>query len=356
VLARLAFRFASPILARMDAEAAHRLTMSALKLAPVSKPAKSDPRLAQKLFGLEFPNPVGLAAGFDKNGEVIAAMLGLGFGFVEAGTVTPRPQEGNPKPRLFRLAEDRAVINRMGFNNQGHAALLDRLRRMSFNGIVGINIGANKDSADRIADYVAGLKAFADRASYITVNVSSPNTPGLRGLQSKAELHELLGKLNESKRSTPLLLKIAPDLDETSLEDIATCCKDGAVDGVIMSNTTISRPPLTSRYASEQGGLSGKPLFDLSTRQLARFYLITGGRIPLIGAGGISGARTAWTKIAAGASLLQLYTALVFKGPRLIRDINHGLAEAISESAFDTLAQAVGHDAQRIAHQGLSGT
>lgn len=357
--ASLVFPLASQILSRMDAEKAHRLTIRALDALPASKAPQSDSRLSQQLWGLSFPNPIGLAAGFDKNAEVCDAMLGLGFGFVEAGTLTPRPQTGNPKPRLFRLAEDRAVINRMGFNNEGHGAALRRLAGRKQSGIVGINIGANKDAADRSADYCSGLKAFADVASYVTVNVSSPNTPGLRGLQSRQELSGLLAALNEVRSGlqykVPLLLKIAPDLEMPELIDIAECCANGAVDGVIVSNTTISRPHLRSLHASQQGGLSGAPLFGLSTRQLARFYLLSEGRIPLVGAGGVSDADTAWMKIEAGASLVQLYSALVYRGPALVTEIISGLNRKLSDNGLSGIGSAVGVKAAEIAHHGLSG-
>jgi dihydroorotate dehydrogenase len=351
------FKVMRPLLHCMDAEAAHRLTIGAMKTglggaAKISSPAN----LAISCFGLDFQNPLGLAAGFDKNAEVPDAMLGLGFGFVEVGTVTPRPQEGNPRPRLFRLGEDQAVINRMGFNNEGHAAVLQRLRQRKDNpGIVGVNIGANKDSSDRVSDYVAGISAFSDVASYFSVNISSPNTPGLRNLQSAQELRPLLKRLNEArkiqKRQVPMLLKIAPDLEADETQAIAECCLNSSVDGVIISNTTISRPSLQSRHAQEAGGLSGAPLFELSTRQLARFYSHTKGKIPLVGAGGISSAEQAWTKICAGASLLQLYSALVFLGPELVQEILMGLSRKVSQSNMASLREAVGISADELAHQ-----
>ena len=357
-LANLAFPVLRPLLSALDAETAHRLTIRMLTITPPMAPSISDPKLAVSVFGSRFPNPLGLAAGFDKNAEVPDAMLAQGFGFVEIGTVTARPQAGNPRPRLFRLAEDRAVINRMGFNNEGHAAVLARLNaRKGKSGIVGVNLGANKDSPDRIADYVAGIAAFAQAADYVTVNISSPNTPGLRALQSRDELRSLLDRLNEARdregRRPPMLLKIAPDLSEVELEDVAMCCGGSAVDGIIVSNTTISRPQLASANAQEQGGLSGAPLFDLSTRQLARLYLLTGGRIPLIGVGGIGDSATAWTKIRAGASLLQLYSALVYRGPALVSEILQGLT--LKLGAY-TLKTSIGADARSLAHHGLSGT
>ncbi len=344
--ANLGFKLARPILHRMDAEAAHGLTIKLLCAAPKGS-AKQSSTLATNQFGLAFPNPLGLAAGFDKNAEVPDAMLGQGFGFVEVGTVTPRPQSGNPKPRLFRLVEDQAVINRMGFNNEGHAAALARLQlRKNTGGIVGVNLGANKDADDRIADYVAGIGTFSEAASYFTINISSPNTPGLRGLQSRGELQNLLDRLNTARAKLtskiPMLLKIAPDLTKPELIDVAACCAGGAVDGVVISNTTITRPILQSIHARETGGLSGKPLSKLATQQLALFYQISEGKIPLIGAGGIHDVETAWAKITAGASLLQLYSALVFKGPGLIAEILQGLEQKCSASNFKSISEAVG--------------
>ncbi|WP_421694162.1 quinone-dependent dihydroorotate dehydrogenase [Aestuariivirga sp.] len=359
-LAGLAFPLARPLLHALDAETAHGLTIRALKVMPRLSRPTADPRLAVDVFGLSFPNPLGLAAGFDKNAEVPDAMLALGFGFTEIGTVTPRPQEGNPRPRLFRLAEDQAVINRMGFNNEGHAAARARLRlRRGRPGIVGVNIGANKDSGDRISDYVTGIEAFSGLASYFTVNISSPNTPGLRALQSRNELEQLLSRLNAARartdRQPPMLLKIAPDLREDELEDIAAACAAGAVDGIIVSNTTLSRDGLRSPQAAEQGGLSGAPLLSLSTRQLARMFLLTEGKIPLIGVGGVQDGESALLKIRAGASLVQLYSALVYKGPGLVPEILAGMAAELDRTG-GTLASLRGKDAALIAHQGSSGT
>ena len=359
-LASLAFPFARPFLHAFDAETAHGLTIRALSALPAGAAAVADPRLAVDAFGLRFPNPLGLAAGFDKNAEVPDAMLALGFGFTEIGTVTPKPQAGNPRPRLFRLPEDGAVINRMGFNNEGHAAALGRLAaRSARGGIVGVNIGANKDSADRIGDYVLGIAAFAGLASYFTVNISSPNTPGLRGLQSRAELEQLLARLNDERakhsRRPPMLLKIAPDLREDELEDIAAACSGGAVDGIIVSNTTLSRDGLRSATAKEQGGLSGLPLLALSTRQLARMFVLTGGKVPLVGVGGVHDGASALLKIRAGASLVQLYSALVYQGPGLVASIlSHLGAEAARNGG--SLAGLTGRDAAALAYQGSSGT
>jgi dihydroorotate dehydrogenase len=348
-LAGLAFNLARPLLHRLDAEQAHKLTLRTLSCLPAAPPPAPHPELSQKLFGLNFANPLGLAAGFDKNAEVPDQMLGLGFGFAEVGTVTPRPQDGNPRPRLFRLSEDLAVINRMGFNNAGHGAVLQRLSQRKQQGIVGVNIGANKDASDRIADYVAGLAVFADLASYLTINISSPNTPGLRGLQSADELRELLARLNGARagfaKPVPMFLKIAPDLGDDELRDIAICCAGSAVDAVIISNTTVSRPALRSQHRNESGGLSGRPLRPLATQALARFFLLSEGKIPLIGVGGIEDAATAFEKILAGASLLQVYSALVYRGPGLISDVLDGMPKLLSARGFTSLAEARGAEA-----------
>jgi dihydroorotate dehydrogenase len=358
-LAAAGFSFLRPVLHGLDAETAHRATITALKLAPTALPGPGDTILETTQFGLRFPNPLGLAAGFDKNGEVPQQMLGLGFGFVEVGTTTPLPQSGNPRPRLFRLPEERAVINRMGFNNDGHEALYRRLMARTPDGIAGVNIGANKDAPDRIADYVAGVNRFGAIANYLTVNISSPNTPGLRGLQSRDELNRLLDRLGNARSALAkpgaMLLKIAPDLAGDELADVAACCV-GRVDGVIISNTTISRPASTSRHVNEAGGLSGVPLFDLATRQLAQFYLLTEGRMPLVGVGGISSAETAWTKLEAGASLLQLYSALVYQGPELIGTITRGLADKLRVQKISRVADIVGREAERIAYHTGPGT
>ena len=359
-IANLGFKLIRPLLHGMDPEAAHGLTIKALKtgLAKVAPNIQSNLEISR--FRLNFKNPLGLAAGFDKNAQVPDAMLAQGFGFVEVGTVTPTPQNGNPRPRLFRLSEDQAVINRMGFNNEGHAAAFARLQRRGGRpGIIGVNIGANKDSGDRISDYVAGINAFSSIASYFTVNISSPNTPGLRNLQSTAELRPLLQRLNEARskqmRQVPMLLKIAPDLETEDMQAIAECCKNPAVDGVIISNTTITRPNLVSQYKGEAGGLSGQPLFDFSTRQLAKFYVLTEGKMPLVGVGGISNAEQAWIKIQAGASLLQLYSALVFHGPSLIDNILRGLSQKLVESKMKNLDELVGSDAKNLAYQSPTG-
>lgn len=358
-LAGLAFSLARPILHGLDAERAHGLTIAALRMGIIpGAPLRARSELAQELFGLSFPNPLGLAAGFDKNADAAGAALRLGFGFVEVGSVTPKPQTGNAKPRLFRLSEDRAVINRMGFNNEGH----DHMRRRLSGprpGLIGVNLGANKDSEDRVADYVAGYRCFAGLADYVTVNISSPNTPGLRNLQGKGGLDTLLSRLGEAREAErvrpPILLKIAPDLSEGELEQVAQACLAGPVSGVIISNTTTSRPSLRSAFAGEVGGLSGRPLFAFSTRQLARFYLSTGGKLPLIGVGGIEDADTAWAKVRAGASLLQLYSALVYKGPALVEEILTGLSAKLKGAGYGVVEEAVGCEAEALTAQGSSG-
>jgi dihydroorotate dehydrogenase len=305
------------------------------------------PILAQRLWGLEFPNPVGLAAGFDKDARVPEAMRGFGFGFVEIGTVTPRPQPGNPRPRLFRLEEDQAIINRMGFNSGGLNAAVERLRRQRHTGIVGVNLGKNRGSCDAVADYAEGIRLAAEVADYLVVNVSSPNTPGLRDLQRRASLEALLGPLlrarEESGRPVPMLVKIAPDLTPEEREDIASVALDVGVDGLIVSNTTVDRPVgLVSPYAIEAGGLSGRPLFAPSTALLADMYRLTQGRLPLIGVGGVVSAADAYQKIRAGACLVQLYTALVFAGPSLVTRIKEGLAELLRADGFTCVAEAAG--------------
>lgn len=321
------------VLFGFDAETAHGLSVAALKtgLTPVLA-CPADPRLAVDVAGLHFPNPLGMAAGYDKNAEVPDALLRLGFGFVEVGTVTPKPQPGNPRPRIFRLPADRGVINRLGFNNEGHEACVQRLRaRAGRPGIVGVNIGANKDSADRIADYVAGVQTFASLASYLTINISSPNTPGLRALQDRDSLRDLLGRVIEARdtasteRKVPVFLKVAPDLNETEIDDITAAVLDLRADGLIVSNTTLSRDGLRdARTAAETGGLSGRPLFAKSTRVLAKFRKRVGADLPIIGVGGVESAETMLEKIRAGADLVQLYSCMIYEGPllpgRIIRE------------------------------------
>ena len=349
---------ATGVLRFLEPERAHRIALNWLRTMPTRAPASArDPRLKISVLGLDFPNPVGLAAGLDKDAEVPDAMLGLGFGFVEIGTVTPLPQAGNPAPRLFRLSSDRALINRLGFNNEGHEAALDRLdRRNGRAGIVGANLGANRDSEDRLYDYYAGVRLFAPVASYLTINVSSPNTPGLRELQEAAALTELLKRIGEARdqateeagRRAPLLLKVAPDLDEAGLNRIVQITKEHGVDGLIIANTTVTRPPLkTRRHGEELGGLSGRPLFEISTAMIARAREIAGPEMVLVGAGGVDGAAAAWSKIAAGADLVQLYTGLIYEGPSLPRRIVAELLKRLEERNFRTIREVRGIETAR---------
>ncbi|MDR3526218.1 MAG: quinone-dependent dihydroorotate dehydrogenase [Rhizomicrobium sp.] len=329
-------------------EPAHKLTVElAARFSAFLLPApKDDPRLAVKVLGLDFPNPLGIAAGFDKNARAYRAMLKMGLGHAECGTVTPRPQPGNPKPRMYRLPEDGAVINRMGFDNDGMEVIAARLARRG-KGIVGINIGANKDSADRIADYRTGFARLAALADYVTVNISSPNTPGLRGLQGREDLHRLLGSLIEARglSKIPLLLKIAPDLDEAALDDIAAEVLSAGLDGMIVTNTTIARPAtLQSRHADETGGLSGKPLLEPSTRILGEIRKRVGAKVVLVGVGGVASGEDAYRKIRAGASLVQLYTALVYQGGGLIPRIKRQLLTCLTRDGFSSVNEAVGAD------------
>ena len=341
------YKTLSPLLFALDAEVAHRATIAALKLVPTRALPKFAPQLASDVAGLHFPSPVGLAAGFDKDGEVPDAMLGLGFGFVEIGTLTPEPQAGNPKPRLFRLREDRAVINRMGFNNHGQAAALERLGKRKRQGILGVNIGANKNSAGgeaAIADYVAGVAAMAPVADYLTINISSPNTPGLRNLQAGGELVELLGAIAAARTpgGPPVFLKVAPDLERGDHDRIVRVAIDARIDALIVANTTVSRPSLVSRYKDEGGGLSGTPLKPLALDALRLFCSASGGDLPLIAAGGIASAEDAWARIVAGASLVQLYSGLVYHGPGLARRLADGLAGRLKERGMSSIAEAVG--------------
>lgn len=346
-------RLLRPALFHLDAEQAHKLSLLALKRGlapPVIQP--NDQRLAIKLFGLNFPNPVGLAAGFDKNAEVPDAVLRLGFGFTEVGSLTPRPQAGNPKPRIFRLPEDNGVINRMGFNNDGHAAALAKLEARKAKGdIVGVNIGANKDSDDFIADYEIGLEKFWQVADYFTANISSPNTPGLRDLQARDSLAELLkrladkrNKLNDATRiSRPLLLKIAPDLDKNQMDDIAHVVASHPLDGLIISNTTLARDNLkNTRYRDEAGGLSGRPLFEKSTIVLAQMRQRIGADLPIIGVGGIDSAASAIQKFEAGANLIQLYSGMVFQGPDLAAKINAGIVTHMDRENISHVSRLTG--------------
>lgn len=339
------FRLARPALFSLPPECAHGLTIKALKLGLVpGRAVQPAPMLAQTVAGLAFPGPVGLAAGFDKNAEVPDAMLAQGFGFVEVGTVTPRRQAGNPRPRLFRLTEDEAVINRLGFNNEGHDAAARRLAaRTGRPGIVGVNLGANKDSDDRVADYVAGIGRFRGLAGYFTINISSPNTPGLRDLQGKEALERLLDAVLAAGPDAPVFLKVAPDLTEGDIDDIASVVMARPIAGLIISNTTLARPGrLKSRHAGQAGGLSGKPLMAPSTNVLAAFYQRVGKNLPLIGVGGIASAEDAYAKIRAGACLVQLYSALVYQGPALAARIHDGLARLLAADGHAHISNAVG--------------
>ena len=332
-----------PLAFALDAERAHRATIAALKLAPKRRPPHFPPSLRTSVAGIDFPSPVGLAAGFDKDAEVPEQMLGLGFGFVEVGTLTPKPQAGNPRPRLFRLVEDEAVINRMGFNNGGQAAAMPRLARASDrHGVIGVNIGANKESADRIADYQEGVRRMSRFGRYLTINISSPNTPGLRGLQDEGALRELLAAVEEVRSDKPIFLKVAPDLGEGDPERLVRAALDHHLDALIVANTTVSRPPLKSRYAGEEGGLSGAPLKPLAHDALRKFRSASGGEIPLIGAGGIATADDAWGRIRAGASLVQLYSAMVYEGPGIARRIAEGLAERLNREGYSSISEIVG--------------
>ncbi len=351
-------RLSRPLMRALEPEDAHALAIKALRYMPISRPAPDPPELKVRAFGLTFPNPVGLAAGFDKNGQVPDAMLRLGFGFVEVGTVTPRAQAGNPRPRLFRLDVDDGVINRLGFNNEGAAVVLARLAaRATEGGLVGVNIGANRDSADRAKDYVRLIETFAAVATYFTINVSSPNTQGLSDLQQAKALDDLLARVVAAREEvrprsgpTPVLLKIAPDLTLAELDDVVGVARKHRVDGMIVGNTTITRPAaLRDRdKAKEQGGLSGRPLFKLSTRMLAETFVRAEGAFPLIGVGGIDSGPTAIAKIKAGGTLLQLYTGLVFRGIGLLTEIKADLSAALKRGHRESLSAMVGADAAEI--------
>ena len=348
-------RLVWPLLRHMDAEHAHSMAIRALKCGlPPGLAPPATPELALELWEMSFPNPIGLAAGFDKQAEVCTPMLRAGFGFVEAGTVTPLPQPGNPKPRIFRLEEDRAVINRLGFNSQGAKDCLHNLGKHHGRGIVGLNIGKNKTSTDPVADYVTLLDQFYPEASYITVNISSPNTQGLRDLQHGEALSTLLAALTAQRESMvalhghkPLLLKVAPDLSEEECAQVAEILLPSGMDGLIIGNTTLSRDHLVSDRQGEEGGMSGKPLFNLSTQKLARFYLLTGGKLPLIGVGGISSGKDAYTKIRAGATLVQLYTALIYEGLGLVPRMLRELQDCMQRDGVKQLSEIRGVDAKK---------
>jgi dihydroorotate dehydrogenase len=356
------FGLARPLIHRIDAETAHRLTVAALAAAPRLTCPPDDPVLAAEAFGLSFPNPVGLAAGFDKHAEAVDGALGLGFGFVEVGGVTPLPQPGNARPRVFRLVEDGAVINRYGLNSEGMEAVARRLAaRRSSGGIVGVNLGANKESADRAQDYAVLVRCLAPHADFLTVNVSSPNTPGLRDLQAEAALDDLIARALAAReesaaatgKATPLLLKIAPDLTLPELDGMVGVARKRGIDGMIVSNTTVARPPsLRGAAKAETGGLSGRPLFTSSTRLLSETYLRVERQFPLIGVGGIDSAATAFAKIRAGADLVQFYSAMVFQGPGLARTIKAGLATEARKAGLGRLNALVGRDAAEIARGG----
>ncbi|MEO6153597.1 MAG: quinone-dependent dihydroorotate dehydrogenase [Croceibacterium sp.] len=340
------FRFIRPALFALDAERAHGLAICALKRLPVGSPPKPG-SLSTTVAGIAFPNPLGMAAGFDKDGEVPDALLGLGFGFAEVGSLTPLPQAGNPRPRLFRLAEDQAVINRMGFNNCGADSAVTRLAaRHARGGVVGINIGANKDSPDRIADYAAMTRIMAPLASYLAVNISSPNTLGLRALQDAGALADLLDAVLAARGPSgpPVFLKVAPDLQPADIAAIARLAIDRRLGALIVGNTTLSRPPLASQHAGESGGLSGQPLRLLALRRLRDFRRATGGEMPLVGVGGIATAEDAWARIRAGASLVQLYSALVYGGPGIARRVVGGLEALMRQEGLASIAEAVGSE------------
>ena len=349
LLIHCGFRLLSPALSRMNPETAHKLTIQILKRLPQKTPQNQNP-LSQKLLGLTFPNPLGIAAGFDKNAETLNGILQLGLGFAEIGTITPKPQMGNPRPRIFRLPKHQAVINRMGFPNDGMEKVRKRFIRQQMNEyVVGVNIGANAESAnmeDKIADYEKTLHAFANHASYIAVNVSSPNTKGLRNLQRPDNLAKLLNRLNAIRQNrVPLLLKISPDLSDQELQEIARLALEKKLDGIIATNTTIKREGLVDGiHAEETGGLSGKPLASLANQTIRKFYQMTNGAIPIIGVGGIASAEEAYEKIRAGASLLQIYTALVYDGPRIVSAILDGLEALLKKDGYRHISEAIGAD------------
>ena len=350
------YKALSPLIFTLDAEKAHRLSLAGLKVMPKSRHVH--PRiLHSSLAGLDFASPIGLAPGYDKDAEVFHEVLRLGFGFTEVGTLTPKPQTGNPKPRLFRLVEDNAVINRMGFNNGGQVEAQIRIkkgRQKPLQGILGINIGANKDSNNRIEDYRIGVQNMAPYADYLTVNISSPNTPGLRDLQGRAALKALLSTVMEARQEylshsmsdikLPIFLKVAPDLHNDDIDDIVTISMEQKIDALIVSNTTVTRPDLLSKYAGETGGLSGAPLKDLALQRLRDFRIACGGNIPLIGVGGIANAQDAYQRIKAGASLVQLYSSMVYEGPNVGVNIAKGLEKLLIQDGFSSISEAIGSD------------
>lgn len=347
------YKTLSPLIFKLDPECAHNATIRAMRsgLFPQIR-AVEDSALSQDILGLKFANPVGLAAGFDKNAQVIAAILGLGFGFTEAGTVTPKPQDGNPKPRVFRDVPNEAVINRMGFPNGGMDVFKANVAATKCDGagVLGINIGMNKTQTNPADDYAFLIEELGALADYLTINISSPNTPGLRDLQQREPLLELLAAVCEAREShcagKPIFVKLAPDLDDAKIKELAQAVIDGGVDGLILSNTTLDRPTrLDSNFAAEKGGLSGRPLTQKSTDIVRKFYRATGGTLPIIGVGGISSAADAYAKVKAGASLVQLYTGLIYKGPTIAREINRGLVELLRADGYAHISDAVGVEA-----------
>jgi dihydroorotate dehydrogenase len=351
-----------PLLHLLSPESAHGVAIWALKSGLAGRARASDKAddalLATRVWRLSFPNPIGLAAGFDKDAEVMDAMLAFGFGFVEAGSVTPMPQPGNPQPRLFRLDEDQAVINRFGFNSKGLEHFAEKLaarKRLGATGIVGANVGKNRDAPDAAADYATGITRVCGLADYLVCNVSSPNTPGLRGLQARTQIEDLINRVLEARYNAaqdknnlpPLLAKVGPDLDEAQCQDIAEVALATKIDGLIVGNTTITRPPLKSRHAAETGGLSGPPLMTLATQCLSMMYRLTGGKLPIIGCGGVASGKDAYAKIRAGASLVQLYSALVYHGPELVARIKRELASCLRADGFQSVSDAVGADHRR---------
>lgn len=355
----LSYGAVKPLLHLLSPESAHGVAIWALKNGLAGRVNETDdPLLATRVWNLSFANPIGLAAGFDKDADVMDAMLAVGFGFVEAGSVTPLPQPGNPKPRLFRLSEDQAVINRFGFNSKGLAHFVEKLRarkRPGSVGIVGANVGKNRDAPDAAADYATGITQVCALADYLVCNVSSPNTPGLRSLQARAEIEALIQRVLEARyqaapdknKLPPLLAKVGPDLDAAQIQDIADVALATQIDGLIVGNTTVTRPPLASSHAAETGGLSGRPLLKLATQCLSDMYRLTGGKIPLIGCGGVVTGEDAYAKIRAGASLVQLYSALVFHGPELVGRIKRELAQCLRADGIASVSDAVGADHRR---------
>jgi dihydroorotate dehydrogenase len=341
------FGLGQSLLLALPPERAHDLAIKSLELGLYPRASQpDDSRLAQHLFGLDFPNPIGMAAGFDKNARVPRELLGMGFGFVEVGTLTPRAQSGNPAPRMFRSVADRAIINRLGFNNEGQDAALQRLKPR-VGGVVGVNLGAGRDSSDRTGDYVQGIARMGEVASYFTINISSPNTPGLRDLQAPEALDALLKRLQDARTALPrkpaLLVKLAPDIAEEDLPEVVRVIVSHGIDGIVVSNTTLSRAGLSDpSFAKEAGGLSGRPLFARATRMLAQIYKLTDGKLPLIGVGGVDSPETALVKVEAGASLLQAYTGLVFEGPSLIGHIKQALVAAMEQTGAESLKPLIG--------------